>query len=552
MFSAVTSVLNLTFGLLSNKVRDHTANKLKEGDVTDETFRQLIVRELDDMKTKLDGLARKDLLSSISFLKEGITFLNISQDDQSTDGATSSPQEQKEDISQAEASMSTVAGSSSVFNEACSLALSKEIQRLNIASGTRFASAKRAFEKSNTKATEAFNNEALSTEDRIMATKLRVISRILESLQDPDAAATTCQVYLEELHSMPAVRKMFSVLLEGGMKSRFNKTKRLENVMSITVINFVVFDFALKFTKMGANLFHWPSIEPGKRTYNPMSVTREILTELEESGVQLPNKFTLIDTMKITCSAVNSKRDIIATILENDTDVKKITADEVQLFCRLPPEDTETNGFKILSLAIDEEDNVYIVTRCDNVHHNKLFVYDAIGNMKHRTQLICIDGIFGYFGCSIAITKDKKIIAHGHRNEQIHVCDSSGELKYSFPTKELYIDFLSISDKNEIIAAVRLSKFIYIDTEEGNEKRKLEVPEDHKVLGVAFNHITKEVVVLTYYHMRQYILIYSTTGGKLETVPITFELEGAFYHDLTSHPSGPVALVSKKAIFYIQ
>ena len=195
--------------------------------MTDEECRQLIVRELDDMKTKLDGLARKDLLSSISFLKEGITFLNISQDDQSTDGATSSPQEQKEDFSQAVASMQLmVAGSSSVFNEACSLALSKEIQRLNIASGTRFASAKRAFEKSNTKATEAFNNEALSTEDRIMATKLRVISRILESLQDPDAAATTCQVYLEELHSMPAVRKMFSVLLEGGMKSLFNKTKR--------------------------------------------------------------------------------------------------------------------------------------------------------------------------------------------------------------------------------------------------------------------------------------------------------------------------------------
>ena len=168
MSSVVTGVLNHTFGLLWKKVRDHAANKLKEGDMTDEKCRQLIVRELDDIKTKLDGLARKDLLSSVSFLKEGITFLNISQDE-STDGETSSPQEQKEDFSQAEASMQLmVAGSSSVCNEACSLALSKEIQRLNIASGTRFPSAKRAFEKSNTKATEAFSNETLYTEDRII------------------------------------------------------------------------------------------------------------------------------------------------------------------------------------------------------------------------------------------------------------------------------------------------------------------------------------------------------------------------------------------------
>ena len=44
----------------------------------------------------------------------------------------------------------------------------------------------------------------------------------------------------------------------------------------------------------------------------------------------------------------------------SDTDIMKITAGEVLLFCRVPPEDTETNGFEILSLAIDGEDNVYI------------------------------------------------------------------------------------------------------------------------------------------------------------------------------------------------
>ena len=75
MASIVTAVLNATVGLILNKGRDLAANKLKEGDVIERQFRDMIVREMDDIKSKLDGLARKDLLTSISIFKEGIVFL---------------------------------------------------------------------------------------------------------------------------------------------------------------------------------------------------------------------------------------------------------------------------------------------------------------------------------------------------------------------------------------------------------------------------------------------------------------------------------------------
>ena len=77
-------MLELTIGLFWNKLRDHTAHKLKEGDPTDEKCRQLIVRELDEVKDMLHDISRKDLLSSISFLKEGVQLLNFSLDE-STD-----------------------------------------------------------------------------------------------------------------------------------------------------------------------------------------------------------------------------------------------------------------------------------------------------------------------------------------------------------------------------------------------------------------------------------------------------------------------------------
>lgn len=76
MSAVVTAVLKATLGLLLAKGRDCLAKKLQEGDVTDDQFRCMIVRELDDIKSKLDGLARKDLLTSISFFKEGIVFLS--------------------------------------------------------------------------------------------------------------------------------------------------------------------------------------------------------------------------------------------------------------------------------------------------------------------------------------------------------------------------------------------------------------------------------------------------------------------------------------------
>ena len=69
MSAIITAVFKATIGWLVDKGRDEAAKKLKDGDVTDQQFRGIIVREIDDMKSKLDGLSRKDLLASISFFR---------------------------------------------------------------------------------------------------------------------------------------------------------------------------------------------------------------------------------------------------------------------------------------------------------------------------------------------------------------------------------------------------------------------------------------------------------------------------------------------------
>jgi hypothetical protein len=80
MSSIVTGILSSTVGLLWNNAQDAIAKRLKDGDITDAKLREIVVRELNDVKTKIDGLSRKDLLSSYSFLQEGVQLLIVSLD----------------------------------------------------------------------------------------------------------------------------------------------------------------------------------------------------------------------------------------------------------------------------------------------------------------------------------------------------------------------------------------------------------------------------------------------------------------------------------------
>ncbi|XP_046858455.1 uncharacterized protein LOC124451894 [Xenia sp. Carnegie-2017] len=75
MSSFISTILKSTVGVICNKIRDKTAENLKDGDVTDAKLREFVVGDLNDIKTKLDGLSRKDLLSSYDFFKQGIHLL---------------------------------------------------------------------------------------------------------------------------------------------------------------------------------------------------------------------------------------------------------------------------------------------------------------------------------------------------------------------------------------------------------------------------------------------------------------------------------------------
>ena len=185
MSSIATAVFKLTVGMLVNKGRDKAAEKLKDGDVTDQIFRDLIVREIDDIKSKFDGLARKYLQASIIFFKEGMELLYQVFD------------------------KARIASDATTCHEAFSLVKEVKLELTGLdESATRLLfDAKKRFKDARKRATDAFANEALKTADRILAMRYRVMSTILEKVDTPANAVAPCRVCVEDLHGLPAVQE---------------------------------------------------------------------------------------------------------------------------------------------------------------------------------------------------------------------------------------------------------------------------------------------------------------------------------------------------------
>ena len=251
-------------------------------------------------------------------------------------------------------------GESDIPNQ--TLELSQAMEKLQIVS-KEFESAKERFKDARKEATHAFRNEGLNIQDRIFAAKLRVVSEILECLDNPDTAASPCLLFLEKLHGLPAVREIFLVYLDGGVKSFFNKTERAENVKSVMMINYVLYRFVSKFSSKYCSALAWPTIQLSDRSFNPICSWKEISTRKSwgKGFIQPPNRLKLNESLNPYKSAVKSRGDIISINLVSDdmTVISRTGTTELSF----PTEDKEARiiGREVLAVGINEENDVYLV-----------------------------------------------------------------------------------------------------------------------------------------------------------------------------------------------
>ena len=181
MSAIISAVFKATIGLIVDKGRDVAAERMKEGDVTDQKFRSLIVRDLKEIHNKLDALSRKDLKAAVDFFETGLTCLYSAFDKMrranvSLGAAQVSERNEEDDFKQITLPSDADPEKTIVLADGI-----KNIQLTELDETTKslLSDAQEKFRLAVENATHAYNNEALSTFDRITAIRYRVMAAML-------------------------------------------------------------------------------------------------------------------------------------------------------------------------------------------------------------------------------------------------------------------------------------------------------------------------------------------------------------------------------------
>ena len=605
MLPIIVGIIKFALGSLLDKgvnvVRNATADKLEDGDAMDEDWRAKIVNDLHDIKTKLDGLARKDLLASRCFLEEGIDLLLLvlgeMKDEETTEDEANGVQNVESTTTEttptastmttATTTTTTTSATASTSNENKSvdvneaIALVHAVQKLKNTSSNRFVSAKECFKAAREEATRAFCNEALKLTDRVMAAKLRVVCKILECLQDTKAAASGCMLFLKELNYLPGIGETFSTYFKYTFstyfKSKFYKDSRLQDVKSVLSLNFAVSEFIARFSGELPDVRNWPRIHLSTKleTIHPLLLVSDVIREIfGDEQLQPPENHVTPEREDFRPRCINSKGELIA-LSGNKRDHACILkrSGELKTFCHLrqPTANRENEGrnvFALMMLAVhfgeNEGRNVHAlaVDFCDNVYlimpfpfdgdDDKktfvLFVFDSNGNEKSENVLDFIE-VRHLFCITCVVNSDGDVIIHykdSKYDNYFYVCDSNGNVKsrLSLEQSGLYSKLQCVTDKNEIImldqkAVDNYNVLVY--TKEGKLKRTIHVK--NRVDSVTYNWGTSQIQILVSKGWTTDSYCILSYSEKDDVEYLYLPSSRVLGLTLISHPAGPAAFV---------
>jgi hypothetical protein len=561
MSKATEDFLKFAFGFISNNhSTSAAAQKLGDG---------WMISELDEIKSKLDAISRKDLCTSISCLQQGIQRLIIASGD-SFKSENPSTSKLREDGEPPQTRALTQQAQC-----ADAVALASAIGKIKRESSERLKSAKHSFMKAGEKACEAFHNAALSTSDRILASKVRIAGGILENVDDPYMAASDCLQYLQELHNVPAIKETFTVHLEGGIKFFFNKDLREELVTNITTMNLLLADFISKFTNRRMGVFDWPMIECGRQIVHPIHYAKESVEKMREMEITPPwdiVKFKKpIGKIFEQSFAIDCKESLLR-VLNHDYRPQKLdrtTGEWRQPFCLSSSDDKRRYSRFV---TIDDDDKIYVLSfeyGTDNAE-DTLIAYSSDGTIIHYCCLYFPkEGVPSV----ITMTKDKNIIfcsfkGLGCTTGTLYIYDISNErFLVSFPIR-LKSGFervcgLFVSNDNEILVVTTTCTsdtvvLLYVYTQEEGLKRTAQLRHaSSKVLyKVSFDFATKNYILCSVdmLHKILHVECISETGELRNSL----FLDGKYIVDeenlgfLISRTSGSIALVNPHCVFYFR
>ena len=539
MSSLITAVFKATIGLLVNKGRDKLAEKLNEGDVTDQKFRGLIVREIDEIKSKLDGLARKDLLASISLFKEGIVLLYELFE-------SARPSSEHRAI--------TAAATACVEQ----FDIAKEMRKLDISAldesaMRKLGRAKKRFEEARLEATEAFNNEALELPDRLLAMQYRLMATILETVDNPTDALAACRVCLDELHQVPAVKEYFKVELEEGLKlrARFNKDGRRQMIFSVCHANRVIYDVM----NMLGSVKRWtlPYVETGKEKVDPLRNERVVKALKKQGnehccllwsfGQEGEEKHKLKEPQGI---ATNTKGQFL--VADDEDKTVKVFDSNGKFEFRFKPQNDDARTWLWDVVTAGEDDRIYLLVNLAKRGAEKWELYTEVpvfnktADPQHKLP---VRRRVGGGRLTVSSGKQGKILLLADDFVDVH--EPSGELVCCFGEGvfERATDITATCDGRVMIVDSGDDSFYLFDVE-GHQLGKFNIKYEGDVFFRIACHPTSDHVVLAGLERETGCLtlaIYTVNGEFVRRIQLDEEVD--YVNGMTVTMEGHIAVAFK-------
>ena len=536
MSSIVTAVFKATIGLLVNKGRDKAAEILKDGDVTDQKFHALIVREIDDIKSKLDALSRKDLEASISFFEEGIALLYEVFDKARSRGGYGA------------------VTAKAACDEAFSLA--EGIRRLELTgldeSATRkLSNAKERFKDARRKATEAFKNEGLKTSDRILAMQYRAMATILETIDNPADAVAPCRVCLKELNCLPAVQNSFDVQIKKGIlavRGLFSKEERREIISSVCHVNRSIYDVMVTVGEdVSFCTYNWPPVDTGENKVDPLRDAR-VTKVLRKRGMEhccvTPWSFGQEGEEEhklkypIGIATNSSGQFIVADYWDRKVKVFDSGGKFVKYFS-VPSDDVNTELY-ICDVATDMNDNTYVLAELEKRGTERSCWVYKTAELHHKFLLR--GGDWGRLSVSDG---GKVLVLRYWGGKEVNEYETDGQFVRSFGEGILKSarDITAAND-GRVMVVDEHDSCVHIFSEDGDHHNKFKLQTSYFQPRIAFHRASEHVVVAgakeeKHLHME----IYTKDGEFVRSTQI--HEEGIWYvTGITMTTEGRIAVVT--------
>ena len=546
----ITAVFKATIGWLVDKCRDEAAKKLKDGDITDQQFRGIIMREIDDLRSKLDGLSRRDLLASISFFREGVELLyEVFEDTRSRS---------KYDADAAQAACA----------EAVSLTEGMKHLELTKSATRKLADAKKRFESARERATDAFSNEALSPNDRILSMQYRVMATVLEKIDHPEDVLAPCKVCIEELNSLPVVQQSLREQLKTGfraVKSLFNKEERRKVISGVCLVNRVAFN-VIRTVPVKELFPEWLMIDTGEEKVDLLrdARVREILCKqgmencsvpwiLGHDGEEEQGLEVLSDI------ATNSSRQYILAYFDLTIKVFDNSGKFVQGF-RLPPLIDDSGKqlsieTSMVRLATDMNDNIYVlVSEESRMGSYWIFRFNKTADQHHKFR---VEGMsFDFDLCELSVSDSGKVVVlKGYWRKEygiVDVYETNGQLVCSFGQQILSYpcDITTVSDGRVMVVGGWDSRFVHIFSEQGDRLNKFCLQRSLFSSKIVFHRESQQVALVStvkFFSDELYIDIYTKDGEFLRSISIHMGKPFYSLQEVAVTTEGCIAVVTRSS-----